>query len=91
MTKFLKKVSAGLTLAVVGLVGWTGFASAAADADFASSTAALATVVTDNKGEIMTFAAIIIGISLLIALIFRLLGYGKRAIIGSVPGGRRRR
>lgn len=91
MNKLLKKVGTSLTLAVVGLVGWTAYASAAADADFSSSTAALTSVVQDNKGEIMTFAAVIIGISLLIALIFRLLGYGKRAIIGSVPGGRRRR
>lgn len=91
MTKLLKKAGAVFSLALMGVLVMTGFASAAADADFASSTAALTTIVTDNKGEIMTFAAVIIGISLLIALIFRLLGYGKRAIIGSVPGGRRRR
>lgn len=91
-----KKLSTKLGLAVFGalvaipVVG-PYIAKAAADTGFASSTEALGAVFTDNSSNVWIWIGLAIGFSLLLGLGIRALLFGKRQIIGAVPGGRRGR
>jgi len=93
MKKLMSKLSMGMTLAVAGLIGYSNFAHAAADADLASSTGLISTGITDNKGTLLTFGAGVVVLALVIAGGFRLFAWGKAQILGSIGGkgkGRRR-
>jgi len=93
MKNLLNKLGMGMTLAVAGLVGYSNFASAAADADLASSTGLISTGITDNKGTLLTFGAGVVVLALIIAGGFRLFAWGKSQILGSIGGrgkGRRK-
>jgi len=90
MKKFLNKISMSVGLAVVGLMTYAGFANAAADADLTSSTALLTTAITDNKTTILTFAVGVVVFALVMAGAFRLFGWGKRQILGTIPGDGKR-
>lgn len=81
----------GIGAFVFGLAVMANQAKAAADAGFASSTDSLAAVFTDNSGNVWAWIGLAIGLSLLLALGIRALLFGKRQIIGAVPGGKRRR
>ena len=90
MNKLFKKLSLGFAVVVGGLVAFGHNVFAAPDADLASSTEALTSIITDNKGTILTWVAGIFGIVLIMGLAFRALGYGKRSVIGAIPGGKKK-
>lgn len=92
MKNLLNKFSLSMTLAIAGLIGYTNFAKAAADTDFATATAMIKTGIDDNKGQALIYAAGVAVVALLMALAFKLFGWGKGQILGSFGrrGGRRR-
>ena len=91
MTKFFNKVSLGMTLGLVGLLGYSNFASAAADTDLASATAMISTGISDNKGTLLTYGAGVVVLAIVIAGGFRLFAWGKKQILGSIGGSSRGR
>lgn len=86
----LNKISLAVFSLVVGVVGYTNLARAAADADFASGTDAITAVGTDNKTAIIGFIAAIVVFLLIVGLSKGAMLWGKRAV-SSIFGGRRRR
>jgi len=90
MNNLLSKIGLGVLGALVFVVG-PKMVSAAADTGFASSTEALGAVWTDNSANIWVWIGLSIGIGLLLALGIRALLFGKRQVVGAVPGGKRRR
>lgn len=90
MKNLANKISFGLMALMVIIFGATNV-QAAADAGFASSSEALGTVFTDNSGNIWAWVGLSLGIALLLALGIRALLFGKRQIIGAVPGGKKRK
>lgn len=65
----------------------TSVCLAAADTGFASSTEALELKFTENSGMIWVWIGVSMGIGLLLALGIRALLFGKRQIVGGIPGG----
>lgn len=78
-----------MAIVAAGTVGsfFANSVHAAADEDFASSTAGLLTIFSDNKGTIWIIIGAVIGIALLLGLGIRALLFGKNQIISAVPGG----
>ena len=91
MKNFFNKMGMGLSLAIAGIVGYAGFAHAAADTDLASSTELITEAISDNKVTILTFAVGIVVFALIMGGAFKLFGWGKRQILGTIPGGGKRR
>lgn len=91
MNKLMNKLTFGVLASVVGLIGMSNFAHAAADTDLASSTELIKTGISDNKGTMLAYAAGVAVLALIIAGAFRLFAWGKGQILGSVPGRRKRR
>lgn len=74
-----------LALGVVGaVVSFGNSAKAAADADLAAGLASTTAIFADNKSQIILWIVGIFGIVIVIRLVIKLLGYGKRHIVGSV-------
>jgi len=86
-----KKISMYVGVAAFGLTMAATKAFAAADQGFASSTDALELTFTDNSGNIWLWIGASIGIGLLLGMGIRALLFGKRQIIGGIPGGRKGR
>lgn len=61
-----------------------GNAKAAADADLAAGLASTTAIFADNKSQIVLWIVAIFGFVIVIRLVIRLLGYGKRHITGAV-------
>jgi len=64
--------------------------SAAADADLASSTQSMITILQDNKGTIITYFVSIFGVVVIVGLAKAVLSWGTAKIIG-IMGKRRRK
>lgn len=75
----------------ISLLGFSKFALAAPDPDFASSTGVIMTAITDNKSQVLLYIAGIVGITLILSLIIKVLFFGKNAILGSIPGRKTKR
>jgi len=80
-----------LGMFVAALVVVANKALAAADSDLTSALASSTAVLTDNKGQVLTWFAGIFGIVILFVIVKRLLGSGKAQIAGAIGGAKRRR
>jgi len=90
MKNLFSKIGLGLMSLMVVVFGASNV-PAAVDAGFASSSNSLGAVFTDNSDNIWAWVGLSLGIALLLALGIRALLFGKRQIIGAVPGGKKRR
>jgi len=81
----------GLALGAFLGVVQANAAKAAADADLTAGLASTTAIFTDNKSVIITWIVGIFAVTIVVALVIRALGFGKRAAVGMIPGGRKGR
>lgn len=89
LKKLNNKISFAIMAAIVGCVGLSNFARAAADTDLASSTEAFKTIWTDNKTILIGFIAAIVGFMLIAGLAKNGLLWAYRFIL-SLFGGKKK-
>jgi len=85
----LKKISIGV-MSLLALFGVKS-AYAAADADLTAALASSTLVLTDNKGQILTWLVALFGVVILITIVIGALSRARRQIGGAVGGGKKRR